>query len=126
MSALATGDEVEVNMETNVLTELGSGKTFGLKPLGRGGLRCRWLPACTSSALQLSVVHLHGCASALMTCKLVCVPVCTPSHYFLRTFTAAGLSHALEGCDGLQAAPVVDAGGIFAYARAQGMIKTAA
>ena len=26
----------------------------------------------------------------------------------------------------LQAAPVVDAGGIFAYARQQGMIKTAA
>ncbi|KAK9810920.1 hypothetical protein WJX73_008440 [Symbiochloris irregularis] len=57
--SLQTGDEVEVNMETNVLTNLGSGKTFGLKPLG-------------------------------------------------------------------EAAPVVDAGGIFAYARAQGMIKTAA
>lgn len=55
---IATGEEVEVDMDTDVLTVLSSGKTYPLKPLGDAG-------------------------------------------------------------------PVVDAGGIFEYARAQGMIKTA-
>ena len=31
------GLEVEVDMEANVLTELSSGRTFGLKPLGEVG-----------------------------------------------------------------------------------------
>lgn len=56
---IKTGEEIEVDMEQNVLTQLSSGRKFGLKPLG-------------------------------------------------------------------EAAPVVDAGGIFAYARQQGMIKSAA
>lgn len=54
---LDTGDEVEVNLETDVLTVIATGKTYPLKPLGDAG-------------------------------------------------------------------PVVDAGGIFEYARSQGMIKT--
>ncbi|KAK9868541.1 hypothetical protein WJX84_001559 [Apatococcus fuscideae] len=56
---LTTGDEVEVDIEKDVLTQLSTGKTFPLKPLG-------------------------------------------------------------------EAKPVVDAGGIFQYARSQGMIKQAA
>jgi len=56
--AIATGDEVEVDMDTDVLTLVATGQTFPLKPLGDAG-------------------------------------------------------------------PVVDAGGIFEYARSQGMIKTA-
>ena len=55
---LTTGDEVEVNLETDTLTVVATGKTYPLKPLGDAG-------------------------------------------------------------------PVVDAGGIFEYARAQGMIKKA-
>ena len=34
---LLAGAEVEVNMETNVLTDLGSGQTYALKPLGEVG-----------------------------------------------------------------------------------------
>jgi 3-isopropylmalate/(R)-2-methylmalate dehydratase small subunit len=35
--ALATGEEVEVDMEADVLTQLSTGRTFSLKPLGDAG-----------------------------------------------------------------------------------------
>lgn len=87
-AVLNAGSEVEVDMANDVLTELSSGRTFSLKPLG------------------------EVCARASLACKK---QHCSPS--------MSGAQCTEHGS--VQAAPVVDAGGIFEYARAQGMIKTA-
>ena len=80
------GSEVEVDMANDMLTDISSGRTFSLKPLGEVCAQ-----ACCGSS----------CCNAQLAGQ-----------------QPADSMHA-------QAAPVVDAGGIFEYARAQGMIKTA-
>lgn len=92
---LATGGEVEVDMEADVLTDLATGKKYSLKPLGdvrRGGCpgACRGLP-------MLPPLALPAAAHARPSLRL----------------------------SALQAGPVIDAGGIFEFARKSGMIKAA-
>ena len=80
------GQEVEVDLEKDVLTDIASGKQYALKSIG-----------------EVSMFFVF-----IKTCMLSCWSK------LLLTLTR------------LQAGPVVDAGGIFEYARQTGMIKTAA
>ena len=45
---LETGAEVEVDLEADRLTDLATGRTFSLKPLGEVWLYCPRLSACTA------------------------------------------------------------------------------
>ena len=80
------GQEVEVDLEKDVLTDIASGKQYPLKSIGE-----------------------------VTSCKANGFPFIFSSHALSKGTVTS-----------LQAGPVVDAGGIFEYARQTGMIKTAA
>ena len=79
------GQEVEVDLEKDVLTDIASGKQYALKSIG-----------------EVSMFSFTSSVYVKLLVKPAADSVC------------------------LQAGPVVDAGGIFEYARQTGMIKTAA
>ena len=102
---LKTGDEVEVDMEADTLKVASTGKVFQLKPLGEvrswngmewNGMEWNGMEWGLGDGWGMGPYFLVPCSH-------------TPS-----------LTHSLS-----QAGPVIDAGGIFEYARQQGMIKTA-
>ena len=101
---LATGEEVEVDMEADTLKVVRTGKVFSLKPLGEVRFEGR------GEEERERMGRGGGGAARLPGFSLSLTPVSLP----------LSLSPSPA-----QAGPVIDAGGIFEYARQQGMIKTA-
>jgi hypothetical protein len=97
---LETGTEVEVDMEADTLTVVGSGKVYPLKPLGEVGFE--------GFSFFFSFSFMCGVVEG----------------FFLSLSLSFFFSHPNLTLH-TQAGPVIDAGGIFEYARQQGMIKTA-
>ena len=95
---LTTGSEVEVDMEKDILTDLASGKSYKLNSLGD-----------VSSFVQVYLLFDYDF-------EYVNIPCCL----------CAAILIVLTVCKPLQAGPVIDAGGLFDFARSTGMIKSAA
>ena len=100
ITSSAAGQEVEVDLENDILTDIASGKQYPLKSIGEV---CRFLYLTGTLTIWESTMSLVQQA----------VTLCCKSSVTLWSLC-------------LQAGPVVDAGGIFEYARQTGMIKQAA
>jgi hypothetical protein len=127
---LQTGQEVEVDMVNDVLTDLATGKKYSLKPLGDVSLGAGDAGVVGRSALFGACVWGRGPAldnsSSSTVYKqqhLLLFQMRSEGGHgscALRWATDCALCGAL-----LQAGPVIDAGGIFEFARNSGMIKAA-